>query len=174
MNSFRCTSLKHMTRAGILLLSAFVMICLSSCAHQRSLRGELGHGMSLEQKVLRGLGMVEANSEQRRTVLAVYDSINLQLRTLAEQSQQLKRKWQELDPKNPEFTTQSQELIRKRLAMQQQTWELETQFDRSVAETLDDAQWATWSAYVRERIPAGETSRASNNKERPNSRFRND
>ncbi len=160
------------TRRTAWLVGAICLVVASGCAHKGLLRDDLGYGMSLERKVLRGMGLVEASTAQRQTVLAAFDRIDPELRTLAESSQQLQKQWQQLNAGDAAFPEQSAALIDQRLGLMRRSWELETEFDQTVAAVLDAQQWATWHAYVRERSGASAKTGRSSTGERGEGRRR--
>ncbi len=169
-------SLQHPpTRAprwAIWLLGATSLLSVGACTHQGPLRDDLGHGISVERKILRGMGMADVRAEQRQAILAAYDRINPRLRTLAELRQQAEKQWQQLNAGEADFAERSAALITQRLALLRETWELETGFDQHVAATLDEQQWATWYAYVRERTHASSANGADSGRQNPEGRRR--
>ncbi|MGJ8669023.1 MAG: hypothetical protein ACSHXK_06000 [Oceanococcus sp.] len=141
---------------SIYATAAAMALCLVGCAQNPALpERDLGHGWALERQLIKGLTRVQASTDQRNAVLAVFDRVDPTLERLSRESAGLRVMWAALDAKSLDFADQSERVIEQRVEIYQSMLNVEADFDRAVAVVLTSDQWEIWKKFLREEETRG-------------------
>lgn len=143
------------------LAPLILAVLLCGCASGSARNGPYAPttGSTYERQVIGALGETDVNAAQRSAVLTAYDKMAPLLKSNDADDLRLQRRWVQLNPRAADYLAQADALAAEAATLAADRLKMLAQFNQAVATTLDDGQWARWSAAMNDQRAAFENGR---------------
>lgn len=98
---------------------------------------------------MRALGKVEADEQQRRTVLNAFDRDDVERRKLVTEGEQLRKNMAALSKSQPDYLAQIEPLAKRKGELVTEELMIQARFDQTVVNTLTPEQLEHWNEQFR-------------------------
>ena len=145
----------HVARTSIrrtLVLAA--LISLAACGGRGGPSGGFDRAgaqqpVFSEKAVMRALGQVEADEQQRRSVLGAFDRDDAERRRLSTEGEQLRKDIASLSKSQPDYLDRIEPLARRKGELVTEELLIQARFDQAVVNTLTPEQLERWNEQFR-------------------------
>ena len=154
-------SISNAGRTPILhALPLAALMLLGACAHGGppggfDRGGPQQQGYS-EKAVMRALAQVEADEQQRRTVLGAFDRDDVERRKLVTEAGQLRKDIAKLSKSEPDYLARIEPLARRKGEIVTEELLIQARFDQAVVNTLTPDQLERWNELFRQNGERGD------------------
>lgn len=108
-----------------------------------------------EKAVMRALGQVEADEQQRLAVLNAFDRDDVDRRRLATEDEQLRRQIASLSKGQPDYLVRIEPLARRKGELVTEALLIQARFEQAVVNTLTPEQLERWEAQFNQAVERG-------------------
>ncbi|MES2684846.1 MAG: hypothetical protein V4650_15105 [Pseudomonadota bacterium] len=138
-----------------------LLVTLLGCAAPGARNGPYAPttGSTYERQVIGALGETKVTAEQRRAVLAAYDTMAPRLKQNDADDLRVQRQWESLDPHAADYLAQVDAVAQQAATLSADRLKVLAAFNRAVATTLDASQWSRWASVMNDQRAAFENGR---------------
>ena len=138
------------TRHALLLATLLVLTACGGRGGPRAGDDRVGPQQRYSEKaVMRALGQVEADEQQRLAVLNAFDRDDAERRRLATEDEQLRRQIASLSKGQPDYLARIEPLARRTGELVTEALLIQARFEQAVVNTLTPEQLERWEAQFR-------------------------
>ncbi|EIT68591.1 hypothetical protein [Hydrocarboniphaga effusa] len=151
------TAARTRTRHALLLATLLV---LTACGGRGGPRGGCDRESPQQQRysekaVMRALGQVEADEQQRLAVLNAFDRDDAERRRLVTDGEQLRRDIASLSKSQPDYLARIEPLAKRKGELVTEELLIQARFDQAVVNTLTPEQLERWDEQFRQGVERG-------------------